>query len=94
MSTLQAAPEPESPPKAPGNPRLFDVGGDAPNVVTLAFAGKMENAPALKKGDQHTFEVTATIQDIAFVDKLDSEGFVEKTTRRQKATIDAVELKT
>lgn len=74
------------------NPRLFDVGGEAPNIVTTNFHGSAQGTPRLEKGKQYKFVVHATVDAVHFRDKTDAEGFPEKTTRAQKLKIDSLEL--
>lgn len=92
MTTLAPVPDQESSDRPAGQTKLFEVGGDAPNIVALSFTGRQEGVPKLKKGEQYTFEVTATVTGVNFTDKRDGEGFVEKVTRKQVLKIDEVSL--
>lgn len=94
MTTLTPVPEAKESDDLTRNPRLFEVGGEAPNVVAMSFTGRQEGVPKLDKGEQYEFTVTATVVNVNFSDKRDGEGFVEKTTRKQVLKIDEIQLNT
>lgn len=70
--------------------RLFEVGGASPTIVKLGFRGGAEGVPCLRKGAEVKMTVHGIVSQVAFVDKHDSDGNPETTTRKQVVEVTSV----